>query len=66
MIVVVVVRPLEAGKSLLRIFEIPKSSTFTSGLPSLRRVRKRFPGFRSRWMIPSACAAAIASQAWRT
>ena len=31
-----------------------------------RASRKRFAGLRSRWMMPSACASAIASQAWST
>ncbi len=29
--------------------EMPKSMTFTTSEPSARRVRKRFPGLRSRW-----------------
>ena len=34
--------------------EMPKSSTLTWSRPSWPRVRKRFAGFRSRWMIPAA------------
>jgi hypothetical protein len=42
---------------------VPKSSTFTSGLPSARRVTKMFAGLRSRCTMPSMCASAIASHA---
>jgi hypothetical protein len=52
--------------SSLVAFEIPKSSTLTSAEPTLRCVRKRFAGFRSRCTIPSACASAIASHACST
>ena len=45
------------------LFEMPKSSTLSSGVPSAPRVRKRFAGLRSRWTMPSACASASASQA---
>jgi len=38
--------PVKARGSF--IFEIPKSSTFTSGVPSVRVVTKMFDGFRSR------------------
>jgi hypothetical protein len=41
-----------------RIFEIPKSSTFTMREPSVHRARKRFSGFRSRCTTPAACASA--------
>ncbi len=47
-------------------FEMPKSSTFTSTESSMRRVAKRFAGLRSRCTMPSACASATASHAWRT
>ncbi len=47
------------------ILEIPKSSTLTIGVPSVRRMRNRFAGLRSRCTIPSACASAMASQACR-
>ena len=41
-----------------RIFEIPKSSTFTISRPSPGRdERNRFEGLRSRWTTPWACAA---------
>ena len=43
-------------------FAMPKSSTFTCGRPSALRVRKKFDGFRSRWMTPTECALATASQ----
>ena len=46
--------------------EMPKSSTFTSGVPSGRRVRNRLAGLRSRWTIPLAWASASPSQACRT
>ncbi len=37
---------------------IPKSSTLAMGGPSTCRARSTFSGFRSRWTIPTACAAA--------
>ncbi len=45
---------------------MPKSSTFTkSGFHSLFSIRM-LSGFRSRWMMPCACASAIESQIWLT
>ena len=44
-------------------FEIPKSSSFTHGAPSARRVTNRFEGLRSRWTMPAACTSASASHA---
>jgi hypothetical protein len=44
--------------------EIPKSSTFTNGVPSDAVVTKRFAGLRSRWTMPFWWASAIASLAW--
>ena len=44
-------------------FEMPKSSTLIHGVPSARREKKRFAGFRSRCTMPSVCASAIASLA---
>ena len=52
--------------SLSDDLEMPKSSTFTSGLPSARRVRNRLLGLRSRCTTPRACASATPAQAWRT
>ncbi len=46
--------------------DTPKSSTFTSGSPLTRRVRNRFAGLRSRWMIFAAWASAMASMACST
>jgi hypothetical protein len=54
------------GPSSATAFDTPKSSTFTSPDPSVRRVRKRFAGFKSRCTMPRACASATASHAWRT
>ncbi len=46
--------------------EMPKSRTLITSVPSGFLVRKRFEGFRSRWMIPRPCACARPSSAWRT
>ena len=48
------------------VFEMPKSSTFTSGPPAGPRVTKRFASLMSRWTMPSACASASASHACMT
>src|SRR5580700_7579171 len=45
-------------------FEMPKSSTLTSGVPLTWVVTKRLAGLRSRWTMPSAWASSMASQAW--
>jgi len=42
-------------------FAMPKSSTFTKGVPRPRRTRKMLSGLRSRWTIPLKCAAWSAS-----
>ena len=47
-------------------FEIPKSSTLISAVPSGRHVTNRFAGLTSRWTMPIACASASASQVWST
>ena len=47
-------------------FAMPKSSTFTSGLASIRRVRNRFAGSRARWITPAACASARPTHACST
>ena len=38
------------------------NGTFTTADPSTPVVRNKFPGLRSRWMTPIACASATASQ----
>ncbi len=47
----VVVR-VRLSTPLPAILEMPKSRTLIIGVPSGRRVRKRFAGLRSRWMMP--------------
>ena len=59
-----VIEKSELGVIPSAILEMPKSRSFTQSVPSGRIVRKRFPGFRSRWIVPIACASASASQAW--
>ena len=44
---------------------IPKSSTLTKSVASLRRRMKTFSGFRSRWTMPRWWAAPSARQIWR-
>ena len=43
------------------VFAMPKSTTFTQSVPSCLRPIMMFSGFRSRWTMPSWCAAASAS-----
>ncbi len=54
------------SRSVIGIFEMPKSSTFTVGRPDGRVARNRFAGLRSRWTMPSECASATASHASST
>ena len=49
---------------LFATFEMPKSSSFTSGVPSPRQVTKKFDGLTSRWTMPRAWASARPSHAW--
>ena len=46
------------------VFAMPKSSTLTTSAAPSRVIRKTFSGFRSRWTMPCACAAASARQIW--
>ena len=41
------------GSIALVAFAMPKSSSLISSRPSAPRVRNRFPGLRSRWMMPA-------------
>ena len=47
-------------------FEIPKSSTLSSGRPSLPCTRNRFAGLTSWWTMPRTWASASPSHAWIT
>ena len=46
-------------------FEMPKSMSLTSSRPGDGSCRKMFSGLRSRWTMPTMCAASRPVSAWR-